>query len=322
LDDLAIIIVSTNEGRWLRPCLESIFRQAGDIALDVVVADNESTDDTVAVVESFDDARVVPCQNHGFAHANNRGYLTSSARYTLFLNPDTEIVQGTFAELVRDLDARPEVGLAGVRQLDGDGDLFPTIRRFPSLGRAFGDALGLEKLPWRAKWLGERELDSRVYERETEVDWTSGSFMCTRSEALAGAGLMDERLFLYGEEPDLCLRMKQAGWEIRHLPTMTIIHHADKAGMKPKLHAQFVYAQKQFARKHWGRSRRTIWFSLLFFRDRAQLRRQTNGAAVATLLGRREAPFEPPPSRSLRPVHAEQRELAPAGHADSAGSPD
>ena len=118
MHDLAIVIVSTNEGHWLRPCLSTIFEHEGGIELEVVVADNESTDETSAVVGEFAGARVVPCRNRGFAHANNRGYMTTNARYVLFLNPDTEILQGTFGELVRALDERPGVGLVGVRQVD------------------------------------------------------------------------------------------------------------------------------------------------------------------------------------------------------------
>ena len=85
--------------------------------------------------------------------------MTADARYVLFLNPDTEIREGTFAALVRRLDELPDVGLAGVVQLTPDGEVYPTIRRFPNALRALGDALGSERLPFRGKWLGERELD-------------------------------------------------------------------------------------------------------------------------------------------------------------------
>ena len=91
----------------------------------------------------------------GFAHANNRGAMTCNARYVLFLNPDTEIVEGTFGDLARTLDARPEVGMAGVKQLTGDGTLWPTIRYFPSISRALGDALASERWPRRGA-LGRR----------------------------------------------------------------------------------------------------------------------------------------------------------------------
>src|SRR3954452_7078697 len=182
--DLAIIIVSTNEARWLEPCLRTVFDHAGDTALDVVVVDNESTDGTRELVESrFPAARVVPSCNRGFAHANNRGAMTCDARYVLFLNPDTEVVEGTFGELVAALDARPDVGLAGVRQRTADGELWPTIRYFPGVGRAVAEALGSERWPVRPRRVGERELDLSRYDHELECDWTSGSFMLARRDA-------------------------------------------------------------------------------------------------------------------------------------------
>ena len=147
------------------------------------------------------------------------------ARYVLFLNPDTELLEGTLGELVAELDDRPEVGIAGVRQIGADGNVYPTMRRFPNVARALGDALGLERLAARPGSLGERELVDDRYDREFESDWTIGSFMLARSEALAATGGFDERFFVYSEEVDLCLRIKRAGWKIVHLPTMTILHH-------------------------------------------------------------------------------------------------
>jgi GT2 family glycosyltransferase len=302
VDDLAIIVVSTNEAHWLRPCLSSVFEHAGDIELDVVVADNESTDGTREVVErEFPAARVVGCQNRGFSHANNRGWLTCDARYALFLNPDTEILGGTFEELVAMMDARQGVGLAGVKQVPADGVLFPTIRRSPNALRMLGEALGSERLPFRAPWLGERELDLSLYEREVACDWTSGSFMLARREALESAGLLDERSFIYGEEPDLCLRMRKAGWRIVHIPSMTILHHAGKAGVSPRMEAQNAVAKLHYARKHFGRSHRLAFVGTLALRyalragspGRGEEARQRRTAAVRSL--RTMARLEPPP---------------------------
>jgi GT2 family glycosyltransferase len=309
--DLAIIIVSTNEARWLTPCLRTVFERAGAAELDVVVVDNESTDGTRELVESqFPRARVVASRNQGFAHANNRGAMTCSARYVLFLNPDTEIVDGTFGDLVAAMDARPEVGLAGVKQVTGDGELFPTIRRFPNAVRALGDALALERWQGRPRFLGERELDMAVYDREVDCDWTSGSFMLARREALLSAGLMDERFFIYAEEPDLCLRLKRAGWQVRHLPTMTIIHHAEKGGIRPKMTAQAVYARRQWAHKHLPPVHRALFLAAIGARHviraapvapgpEADLRREAARRGLATLVGRAEPPFGTPPGAAI-----------------------
>ena len=242
MDDLAVIVVSYNSADWLPACLESVIAHGEGLKLDLVVVDSGSTDETAELVTSkFPTARLVQCENHGFGHANNRGLMTTDARYLLFLNPDTEVRDGTFVELLSAMDRRPGVGAAGVRQLTPDGEVFPTIRRFPSVRRSFFEAVGSERLPLRSSSLGERELDLSLYDQEIPCDWTSGSFLLARREALDSAGLFDERFFLYSEETDLCFRIKQAGWEIVHLPFFTIVHHADKAGWDPTVYAQETY---------------------------------------------------------------------------------
>jgi N-acetylglucosaminyl-diphospho-decaprenol L-rhamnosyltransferase len=309
--DLAIIIISTNEAQWLTPCLRTVFEHAGDARLDVVVVDNESTDGTRELVESkFPEARVVVSRNHGFGHANNRGALTCDARYVLFLNPDTEVTTGTFGELVAELDGLPEVGLAGVRQIDGTGELALTIRRFPSISRAWGEALASERWPFSATWCGERELDASRYEEEIDCDWTSGSFMIARREALLSAGLFDERLFIYSEEADLCRRMKRAGWSIKHLPTMTIIHHQGKAGIRPKMVAQDAFSRRQYAEKHFARPYAALYLGgvstgyllravMPSVGERGAARRAAARLALRTLAGRTPPPFGAPPTTAL-----------------------
>ena len=109
----------------------------------------------------------------------------------------------------------------------------------------------------------------RAYDREQECDWTVGAFMLARREALFSAGVMDERFFLQSEEPDLCLRMKQAGWSVRHLPLMTIIHHAGKGGRDPRMAAQDAYSRRQYARKHFSTGHRTLYLSAIGVPSRA-----------------------------------------------------
>jgi GT2 family glycosyltransferase len=309
LADMTIVIVSYNDGHWLEDCLTSIEARAGETSVDVIVVDN-GTDGAHELVQSrFPGIRVLRADNRGFAHANNRGVMTGTGRYVLFLNPDTQLLEGSLAGLVAAMDERPDVGLVGVKQVTADGTLWPTIRYFPSISRALGDALGFERLTWRPKRAGERELDMELYERETECDWVSGSFMLARREALLSAGLFDERFFLYSEEPDLCLRMKHAGWGVRHLPTMTILHHSGKGGTRPKMTAQDVFTRRQYAHKHFSRPRRLAYLAAVGAKHllrlafhRRKLRPDENQAArlaLRTLVGREGAPFRSPPPTSL-----------------------
>jgi N-acetylglucosaminyl-diphospho-decaprenol L-rhamnosyltransferase len=305
---LSLIIVSANSAKWLRPCLTTVYERAGGVDLDVVVVAAGCTDETVPLVENeFPQARTISCENRGFAYGNNQGLRTVDADWALLLNPDTEILDGTFEELLDRLDSRPTVGLVGVRQLTSDGKVFPTIRRFPNAIRSLFEALGSERFPFRASWLGERELDLSLYERDVVCDWTSGSFMLIRRNALQSAGFMDERFFLYSEETDLCLRIKQAGWEIRHVPYLTILHHADKAGWNPRLDAQAAFAKRQYFEKHFSPLHRVCATaalvlgytlrSVLAWRDPG--RRESSRAALTTVLGLRPPPFGEPPRVSL-----------------------
>jgi GT2 family glycosyltransferase len=255
---------------------------------------------------------VSTCANRGCAHANNRALNTCDARYVLFLNPDTEILEGSFEELVHVLDERPCVGAAGVKQVTPDGALFPTVRRFPDALRMLGDALGAERLPVRPHWSGERETDLSRYERELSCDWTSGSFLAVRREALESAGYLDERFFIYSEETDLCLRIKRAGWEVRHLPTMTILHHAKKAGINPKLTAQDVFTRLQYSRKNFSPAHRALYRAAVGLRYVLRLppvgvngRARSAAAlrALRILFGLDEPPFGAPPRQAVA-LHA------------------
>lgn len=310
MTDLSVIIVSHDDRRWLDRCLRSVLAHAGDAQVEVVLVDNGTDGAARAVQAAFASVRVLAIENHGFAHANNRGVLVASGRYIVFLNPDTEIVDGDFSELVATLERRPEIGLVGVRQVTADGTLWPTIRYFPSISRALGDSLGAERSRWRARWVGERELNFSLYDREVECDWTSGSFMCARREALLGAGLMDERFFMYSEEPDLCLRIKRAGWSVRHLPQMTILHHAGKGGRPPLVQAQEAYSRRLYAHKHFAVPYRVGYLSMIGARHGLRAvapgrssgpsRRAAARLALSTLLGRTPPPFAQPPATAVR----------------------
>ncbi|HTW43625.1 MAG TPA: glycosyltransferase family 2 protein [Solirubrobacteraceae bacterium] len=316
--ELAVVIVSHNSASWLEPCLRSLYAHAGGVKLDVVVVDNESSDGSAELVErEFVGARVVRSANRGFAYGNNRGLESVSAPFVLLLNPDTEIVEGTFGELLDRMEADPRLGLAGCRQLNSAGTVHPTIRRFPSATRCLFQALGSERYPVRASWLGERELDPLAYERETPCDWTSGSFMLARSEAIAAVGGMDERYFLYCEEPDLCLRLRRDGWQVRHLPSMTILHAArGSAPRSERLVAQEAYARRQYLSKNvTGVRRHMILFALVLGHlmralsagageDRTS-RRAASSAAIRALLG-----LSPPPFATV--LDTPQADAAPA----------
>ena len=281
---------------------------------------------TAEIVKAdFPQVRLIRCENRGFAHANNRALLTSQARYALFLNVDTEILEGTFGELVRALDDRPTVGLAGVLQVTPGGAVAPTMRRFPNALRSLAEGLGSEHFPFEERWLGERELDLARHRQESACDWLSGSFLVAHHEALQSAGFMDERFFLYSEEPDLGLPTKRASWEVRHLPVMTVLHHGGEYRTDPRLFAQDAYSRIQFADerrfspRHIGRPTAARWRYGNALRAAApgsarRGQRHAARAALRVLLGQDGPPFGSPPGQalSLRSRMGADERVAPA----------
>lgn len=297
MHDVCAVIVSHNGKEWLDAALGSLYGSAGGLDLDVVVVDNGSDGSAAYVEERFPAARTITCANRGFGAANNVGVATADARYVLFLNPDTEFLSGSLADLTAVLDRRPSVGLVGVRQLGGRGQLASSIRRFPSTANMLAEALAVERVPMLRRHFGERVLDPAAYGRETPCDWTSGSFMLVRREALQGCGGFDERFFLFSEETDLCWRLRRAGWGIVHLPLVTIRHFESERSASPRMEAQSAFARLQFARKHFSRFSPYRWAMALRYALRAGVpslrggdrrRREAGRAALVAVLD--EAP--------------------------------
>ena len=298
MHDVCVIIVSHNGKDWLDGALESLFANAGALDLDVVVVDNGSDGSAAYVEERFPRARTIVCANRGFGAGNNEALRTADARYVLFLNPDTEFLGSGLEDLVAALDTRPDVGLAGVRQVGGRGGLAPSIRRFPSTLNMLAEALGVERLPLLRRFLGERVVDPDPYERETLCDWTSGSFMLARGEALAETGGFDERFFLFSEETDLCWRLNRAGWQIVHLPLVTIRHFESERSASPTMEAQSAYARLQFAEKNF--SRVAPYRLAMVLRYALRSRRPGPRAALRTVLEDEPPIASPPPPREAQ----------------------
>jgi GT2 family glycosyltransferase len=263
--DLSVIVV-THQGRDLAlRVLRTAQAATGPIEAEWLVVDSGSSDGTPDAIErEFPDVKVVREPNIGFAAGNNVALRAARGRYVLLLNPDVEIVDGTLAQLVAAMDARPGVGIGSSITHYPDGALQESIRRFPSPLRQLGEALMLTRLPGLGN-LREDESRPGAYEREQSADWLSGSFLLARREVVEQAGGFDERFFLFSEETDWCLRVRAAGWDIRHFPTLRLTHHTGRTE-RPDLYAQNSYSKVLFARKHFALPARTVFRAALALR--------------------------------------------------------
>ncbi len=308
--DLSVVIVTHNGREMALRTLRSARASLGGLEAEWIVADSASTDGTPEAIErEFDDVEVLRVLNRGFAAGNNIGITWAQGRYVLLLNPDVEVLDGSFAELIAALDSRPDVGIASVIQRGADGELQYSMRRFPSPARDLGESLFAAHWPV-FKTMQELEMRPGPYRLETSADWVVGAFLCARAEAIASIGPMDERFFLYSEEIDWCLRAHQAGWDVRHLPVMTVTHHAGSCD-RGDLMAQLAYSRSLFAHKHHGtvgalgiRAALALGHVLrialrapqALYRDDARERIGAEARALRVLLGLGEPPLRAEPA--------------------------
>lgn len=247
--DLSIVLVTHNGVGRGASALASAQRATGAASTEWLVVDCGSTDGTPELIASrYNNVTLIRERNLGFAGGANQALSRARGRYVLLLNPDVEVVSGELSDLVAALDSRPEVAAASVVQTAPGGVLQPSIGRDPSVLRQLGEALRIRSLS---------ELDARTgrYRSERSADWLPGSFLVLRGDAIRDIGRLDERFFLYCEEKDWCYRARRAGWDVRHLPVMTVEH--DSPGyLDPGRRAQLSYAKLQFARKHMSLPRR------------------------------------------------------------------
>ena len=248
--DLSIVVVTHNHTDVALATMASARRCTGDISVSWHVVDSGSHEPVAdAIAARWPDVAVTRAENLGFAAANNRALADVPGRYLLLLNPDVEILSGTLEQLVAAMDARPAVGLAGVVQREPGGGLEFSIRREPTPARALIDALVPERL---RRGAGEIVCDPAAYATERSADWLSGAFLVARATAAAEVGPLDERFFLYSEETDWCRRFRDAGWAVRHLPVMEVVHHRAAGSYSGPALAQLCQSRLQYARKHGG----------------------------------------------------------------------
>jgi hypothetical protein len=265
MDDLGIVIVNWNTRDLLRECLRTVYASTGDFRYRVVVVDNASTDDSAAMVAAeFPQARLIARdENLGYPKGNNVGLralgydddhvAADAPRYALLLNPDTEVPPSALYDMLRFMDAHPQVGAAGPKLVLPDGSLDKACRRgFPTPLVSLYHYMGLAKLFPNNRTFGRYNMTFLDEDVETEVDSVVGAYMQVRREAIAQVGLLDESFFMYGEDLDWAFRIKSRGWKILYHPAVTV-KHVKRAASRQSRRAQMEFwrAMLIFYRKHY-----------------------------------------------------------------------
>jgi len=221
--DIAVVIVNFNTGDWLARCLASIEAARGDIAAEVVVIDNASSDGSADAAEAAGVRLIRNATNRYLSPAWNQGAAETDSPFLLFLNPDTEWFHGTLADLVAVARANPRAGIVGPMLRNPDGTVYPSGRRFPSLANAVGHAF-VSPITRDNRFTRRYEMEGWDRTTERQVDWVSGACMLFPRSAFDEMRGFDEGFPLYAEELDIATRLRDAGWSVVFTPAVEVIH--------------------------------------------------------------------------------------------------
>lgn len=220
---LSVIIVSWNVKEKLKENLLALFDSQGDVSFEVFVVDNNSADGSAEMVrEKFPNVKLIVNQeNLGFAKANNQAIKLSVGRYALLLNPDMKVFPNTLVNLINWLNLHQQAMVTGCKLVNENGDILNHVRCFPTIWDQLAIVL---KLPHLFPFVLNKYLCLDFdYNEEAEVDSVRGSFFVISRQAIDKIGLLDERYFVWFEEVDYCKRVKQAGYEIWYISSVSCV---------------------------------------------------------------------------------------------------
>jgi len=248
---LSVCIVNWNTRELLASCLSSLELYLTDIEHEITVVDNGSRDGSPSMLrERFPGVRLIAnTENVGFARATNQALRESKGRYLLLLNSDTRLIDVSLQDMFSFMDEHRDVGATGACLLNSDGttQVYPTA--LPSLWQHVLQTIGLDR--WS---LGNHRTSRDLSTGPREVERLKGACLMVRREIISEVGLLDKDLFLYSEENDWCLRIREAGWKVFYLPEVRVVHHG-RASVNQVAEEMFLQLHKSkvaFYRKHHG----------------------------------------------------------------------
>lgn len=276
---VSIVIVNWKTPKLLAKCLDTIALDSRASEFEIWVVDNNSGDGSVEMLtSSYPYVHTIANKdNVGFSRGCNQVIPDTTGKYVLLLNPDTEVDKDAISKLADFMDAHSDCGAAGPKVLNIDGTLQLACRRsFPDPAAAFYRLTYLSRLFPKNPTLARYNLTNADPDQVLEVDALSGSAMMVRRQVIDQVGLLDEDIFMFGEDIDWCWRIKQAKWKVYYAPEPVIHHiHGASSRLRPvgatiNLHKGMeVFYKKHLAQKYWapfnGLVYAAIWSRALVF---------------------------------------------------------
>jgi O-antigen biosynthesis protein len=253
---VSIVIVNYNVKYFLDRCISSILSSKTKADFEIIIIDNASKDDSEKYIHDRYGYKVryrFNEENVGFARANNQGFELANGDYILALNPDTIIAEDTLEKCIQHLESNPSIGALGVRMIDGSGYFLKESKRgVPTIWNSFSKFIGLERLLPESQIFAGYSLGYKKENEVADVDVLCGAFMMMRREVIQKTKGFDEDYFMYGEDIDLSVKIKNLGYRICYFPETTIIHFKGESSKRSSISytRNFYSAMLIYVKKH------------------------------------------------------------------------
>jgi len=268
---LSIIIVSYNTAKLTLQAIQSAIDSINRSKIlknncEIIVVDNNSQDNTLELIDKSLKIKnlkfeiIINQENLGFSQANNQGIKIARGQYILLLNSDTIVLENALEKLVASLENNKKLGIVAAQLLNKDQTLQPQGGDRLSLISLANQMFFLDDIPILGKLLPSVQhtgKNSRLVNKSTSglvyQDWVGGTAMMIRKKVLDQVGLLDEDIFMYAEDVELCYRAQEKNWQIAIDPAAPIIHlgsqsSSSKNAILGELNGYLYIFSKHFSR--------------------------------------------------------------------------
>ena len=251
---LSVIILNYNVRYFLEQCVLSVQNALESLDAEIIVVDNASSDDSCQMMKQrFPNVKLIENkENLGFPKGNNIGVANAKGEYVCILNPDTVVAEDTFIEVLAFAKKQSDLGIVGVKLIDGTGNFLPESKRgTPTPWVAFTKVMGLYKMFPKSKIFG-RYYAQHLHQNKTgKVEILVGAFMFLKRDLYLEVAGFDEDCFMYADDIDLSYRILQKGKSNYYYHETTILHYKGESTVKDDAYIRrFQEAMQFFYKKH------------------------------------------------------------------------
>lgn len=302
-ETIAVVVVTYNSASLIEDLIASLAPGLRGLKWHLTIADNASRDATVEAVRRYAPyAHVVETgRNAGYAAGINAAVAAAVEKAAPFdavlvLNPDIRLATDCVPELLK-LLRRRGAGIAVPKIVRANGDFSPSLRREPTILRAFGDAVFGGNRMGRFHLFGESITDRDRYRAETTVDWAEGSIMLIDKRCWDACAGWDESFFLFSEETEYALRARDNGFRMMYTPHAMARHLEGDAATDPPLWTLLTLNRVRLYRRRHNAVASSVYWAMVLLREasRAGLGNRCSRRATRALLSMRRLRERPGP---------------------------